>query len=133
MTEQNLKLNVEVTNFLDKLQHPLRTEIESLRENILSSNPALSENIKWNAPNYCHNGEDRITMKIQPPKQIQVIFHRGAKVITQPKTNLISDQSNLLTWKSNDRAVASFKDINDVKSNSKNLIDIVNKWLEAAS
>ena len=64
------KSNDEVTEFLNNLNHPLRAEIEILRENILSANSNLSENIKWNAPNYFYNGEDRITMKIQPPKQI---------------------------------------------------------------
>lgn len=94
--------NEEVTSFLDNLNHPLRNEIERIRQIILISNPKLSENIKWNAPNYSYDGEDRITMRIQPPKQIQIIFHRGAKVLEQPKNRLINDESKLLVWKTND-------------------------------
>lgn len=72
-------LNIEVTKFLDDLHHPLRPEIEQLRLIILGADRNIQENIKWNGPNYCFDNEDRITMRVQPPKQIQLIFHRGAK------------------------------------------------------
>lgn len=125
--------NEEVTIFLDNLVHPLRNEIEVLRQIILNSNPKLTENIKWNAPNFCYDGEDRITMRIQPPKQIQIIFHRGAKVLEQPKSRLINDESKLLAWKANDRAVATFKTLADINSNQSALREIVNEWVKAAS
>jgi hypothetical protein len=60
--------NKEVTSFLDVQNHPLRKEIEALRKIILDANKSLTENVKWNGPNYCIKLEDRITMKIQPPK-----------------------------------------------------------------
>jgi hypothetical protein len=68
-------LNIEVITFLDKLNHPFRSEIEVLRQIILNSNSDIIENIKWNGPNYIFNNEDRITIKINPPKLIQIIFH----------------------------------------------------------
>lgn len=125
--------NEEVTNFLDNLNHPLRNEIEMIRQIILNSNPKLIENIKWNGPNYCDESEDRITMRIQPPKQIQLIFHRGAKVLEQPQSRLINDESKLLAWKANDRAVATFKTLADINSNQSTLREIVNEWVKAAS
>lgn len=127
------KLNGEVTEFLNNLNHPFRAEIEVLRENILNANSDLSENIKWNAPNYSYKGEDRITMKIQPPKQIQIIFHRGAKTLEVPKDRLIDDKSKLLSWKSNDRAVATFRNLEEIHSNESDFINIINEWLKAAS
>lgn len=93
MAKQTANLNSEVTNFLDELSHPLRNEIEFLRNCILLTNKNLTESIKWNAPNFCINDEDRITMRIHPPKQIQLIFHRGAKVQALPKSNLIADDT----------------------------------------
>ena len=65
-------LNQEVTKFLDDMNHPFRTEIELLRNIVLDANEQLTENIKWNGPNYCIDNNDRITMRIQPPKQIQI-------------------------------------------------------------
>ena len=126
-----VNLNDEVTQFLDNLNHPLRKEIEELRQIILSSENGLIENIKWNGPNYCFNDADRITMRIQPQKQIQLIFHRGAKKITQPVDKLINDESGILVWKENDRAITTFKSKDDIKKNKNDLCNIVKKWIEA--
>lgn len=123
-------MNDEVTNFLNELNHPLRTEIEELRVIILKSNKALTENIKWNAPNYSFNGQDRITMRINPPKQIQLIFHRGAKKQEQPKNKIIDTSSEFIIWKENDRAIATFKNKNDIESAKAELTEIVKKWID---
>lgn len=124
--------NSEVTDFLNAQNHPLRNEIELLRNYILSANNLLTENIKWNGPNYCFKNEDRITMKIQPPKNIQLIFHRGAKKQDQPKDKLIKENSKLLTWKENDRAIASFKNMADIKNAQAELAVIVKSWIIAS-
>ncbi|MBX7181147.1 MAG: DUF1801 domain-containing protein [Bacteroidia bacterium] len=124
-------LNSEVTVFLNQLNHPLRIEIEHLRNYILSADHNLTENIKWNGPNYAFNGEDRITMKINPPKTIQLIFHRGAKKQEQPNNKLIEDNSKLLVWKENDRAVATFKNLSEVEVAKDGLIQLVKKWIKA--
>ena len=124
-------LNFEVTKFLDDLNHPLRAEIEQLRLTILKADGEITENIKWNGPNYCFENEDRITMRIHPPQQLQLIFHRGVKKLTQPNDRIIDDNSGLLVWKENDRAVASFKDINSIDKSKLDIVDIVNKWISA--
>ncbi|WP_304236590.1 DUF1801 domain-containing protein [Jiulongibacter sediminis] len=126
-------LNPEVTIFLDSLNHPLRFEIQLLREIILGSSKGLNENIKWNGPNYTFQDADRMTMKIQPPKQIQLIFHRGAKKLEQPKQKLIQTDSKLLVWKESDRAIAGFKNMEDIKAAQEELKEIVIKWIERSS
>lgn len=126
-------LNNEVTEFLDALNHPFRNEIELLRQIILSAEEGLLENIKWNGPNYCYGDEDRITMRIQPPKQIQLIFHRGAKKQEQPKEKLLQTGSNLLVWKENDRAVATFKESAEIKQHENELVEVVKKWISATT
>ncbi|MDQ3047356.1 MAG: DUF1801 domain-containing protein [Bacteroidota bacterium] len=131
MSKQKVKLNVEVTRFLDELNHPFRKEIEQLRQYILSADSGLEENIKWNGPNYTHEQKDRVTMRIQPPKQIQLIFHRGAKVQIQPKEKLIKDASGLLLWKENDRAVATFKNMGEIDQRKQDLTKIVKEWIAA--
>lgn len=130
----NTTPNTEVTAFLDELHHPLRKEIELLRICILSADIQLTENIKWNGPNYSIAGDDRITMRIQPltTKQIQLIFHRGAKKQSQPESQLIEDPSKLLVWKENDRAIATFKNITEIENAQVELIEIVQKWVAAA-
>jgi hypothetical protein len=124
-------LNSEVTQFLDKLQHPLRPEIELLRAIIVTAYPNLTENIKWNGPNYSLNNQDLLTMRIQPPKQIQLVLHRGAHKQTQPPDRLIQDQSGLLVWKENDRAVISFKKQADIHKVKTDVTGIVKDWITA--
>lgn len=125
-------INSEVTDFLDEQKHPFRNEIEQLRICILASTPNLTESIKWNGPNYCFDNEDRITMRIQPPtKQVQLIFHKGAKKQTQPKDKLITNKSKMLVWKENDRAIITFKSLQDIENGKAELTDIVTEWIQA--
>ncbi len=131
MENKTNSLSIEVTKFLDELNHPFRMEIEFLRHCILTANHKLSENIKWNGPNYYYENGDRITMRIQPikTKQIQVIFHCGAKVQDQPKQKLIQQHFDILTWKANDRAVATFKNMQDIENGKTDLVKIINEWI----
>ena len=122
-------INQEVSSFLDELNHPLRKEIDRLRAILLQADVELMENIKWNGPNYCYKGQDRITMKIHPPKQIQLIFHRGAKKQDQPARPLIEDASGLLVWKENDRAVAAFKNMGEIERAVQALERTVKSWI----
>lgn len=134
MAKQKTNLNLEVTKLVEELNHPFRKEIELLRLTILNAHSGLTENIKWNGPNYCFNNDDRITMRIQPPKkQVQLIFHRGAKVKEQPKQKLIRDDSGLLVWKENDRAVATFTSLTYIEENTNGLSKIVKDWIHEAS
>jgi hypothetical protein len=125
--------NIEVTQFLNSLNHPFRKEIELLRFIILGANDKLTENIKWNGPNYCFSGEDRITMRIQPPKQVQIIFHRGAKVKEQPQNRLLINDFGILTWKENDRAIATFKSMEEINNSKLVLAKVVEAWIIAAN
>lgn len=133
MAKQKINLNIEVTALLDELKHPFRKEIEQLRNCILSADKNLTENIKWNGPNYCFDSEDRITMRVQPPtKQVQLIFHRGAKKQEQPKDKLIANKSKMLVWKENDRAIITFKSLQDIENGKAELTTILNEWIKAA-
>ncbi len=124
-------LNNEVTIFLDNLNHPRRSEIEILRKIILNSNKNIFENIKWNAPNYVFENEDRITMRILPLKHCQLIFHCGAKVKAQPNEKLISYPLSFIIWKENNRAVASFKNQDEIMKNEIDLNKFVKDWFNA--
>lgn len=132
MSYGNINLNEEVTTFLDQMHHPSRAGIDQLRNIILFASRSLTENIKWNGPNYSVGGEDRITMKIHPvSRPIQLIFHRGAKKLKQPKDKLITHESKMLTWKENDRAIITFKSLQDIENGKAELAEIVAEWISA--
>jgi hypothetical protein len=124
----------QVADFLEKLEHPLKKEIEEVRKIILNVDKNLTEHIKWNAPSFCHKGDDRITFNLQGKDFFRLIFHCGAKVKdAQAKSRLFEDNTGLLDWAANDRAVAKFTDMKDVKAKKKALITTVSAWLEVAS
>ena len=129
----NNLLNNEVTDFLDQINPSLRDEIEYLRSIIMSTGMNLSEGIKWNAPSYSINGNDRITLRINSPKMIQMIFHRGAKVQKQPPERILDDKYTILLWKENDRAIATFKSLNEIQDNILILKEIITKWIESTT
>ena len=93
----------------------------------------IKENIKWNGPNYSMEHKDRITMKIQPPKNIQIIFHTGAKKEIQPKNKIIDPYPNLLVWKENNRAVATFNNLEEINLKKNDLISALKDWTQATS
>jgi len=133
ITIEIMNVNIDVTHFLKELNHPFQEEIELLRNCILSADLNLTENIKWNGPNYCFHKEDRITMRIHPPKkQVQLILHRGAKKQTNPKEKLISHKSKLLVWKENDRAIITYNSIQDIENGKTELAEIIAEWISAA-
>ena len=125
------RLNPETSVFVANLKHPLDFEIQELRKLILSCNQELTEITKWNAPSYQFNELDCLTMKILPPKNIQLIFHRGAKKHVQPEKHLIEDPNGLLTWKENDRAIATFNNYEEIEKNKGILFSLVTDWISA--
>jgi hypothetical protein len=125
-----VKLNTDVSELITSLNHPFEKEISYLRNKIISVNSNLIENVKWNGPNYTFQDIDCITMRIQPPrKQVQLIFHRGAKKQLMPNEKFIRNKSKLLDWKENDRAVIILKSMEDIKKSETELNTIINEWL----
>lgn len=132
MTKKAANINQVVSDFLEQQNHPFRDEIELLRNIILSVDNKLTENIKWNGPNYSYENEDRITMRVQPPvAQVQLIFHRGAKKQEPSKDKLIANISKLLNWKENDRAIITYKSMKDIEDSKSELSYIIKDWINS--
>jgi len=124
----------EVDEYMSKLEHPLKREIAEVRTLILNAGIPLTELIKWNAPNYRYDGEDRLTFNLHGKRGgFRLVFHCGAKVRTGAgKARLIEDGTGLLEWASGDRAIVQFNDANDVQAKKERLVPLIRKWMEAA-
>lgn len=121
----------QIMEFLQKLEHPLKTEIEEVRKIILGTSDQISEHIKWNAPSYCIHNQDRITFNLHGKEGFRLIFHCGSKVTEYAdKGPLFEDDTKLLEWITGDRAVIKFTSASDVEDKRHNLIKIVTKWLD---
>jgi len=119
-----------VTQFLDELEHPLKAEIEAIRSLVLGANPGITEHVKWNAPSFCYGGEDRITLKLYPPRKIQLVFHRGSKVKDTADFRF-HDDSGLLAWVAADRAVVAIQTMDELDEKRAALTAVINRWILA--
>lgn len=123
----------QVAEFMNTLEHPLKAEIAEVRSIILQANEQLSEHIKWKAPSFCCDHEDRITFNLHGKGYFTLVFHRGAKVKdTIEHGPLIEDATGLMTWAANDRATIRFTDMDDVQAKKEPLTVLVNQWIDAA-
>jgi hypothetical protein len=134
MAKNKLSGPEQVADFLLNLKHPLKRVIEVLREFILNSHKGVTEHIKWNAPSFCFQDDDRITFNLHKNDCILIIFHRGAKVKdTKGKEPLFKDSTGLLEWLSNDRAVVKFYSLEEVTEKKAKLVKLVKQWIKETS
>ncbi|KKO51775.1 hypothetical protein XI25_23960 [Paenibacillus sp. DMB20] len=121
----------QVQDYMSRLEHPLKKEIEEVRTIIRNADGRLTEHIKWNAPSYCIDGEDRITFNLQGKGFFRLIFHRGAKVKeSADKEPLFEDSTGLLEWVAGDRGIVKLKDMEDVNAKRDKLTQLITKWIE---
>lgn len=120
-----------VDEFLSELSHPMKEEIVALRDAILASDDGITEHIKWKAPSFCYEGDDRVTFRLQPGDMFQLVFHRGAKVRTDEFA--FDDESGLLKWVAADRATLTLSDLDDVHEKLPAVVDLVGRWMRATA
>lgn len=118
-----------VTAFLETLQHSRKAEINRVRNVILGSRPDLVEKIKWNAPSFGLDEDDRITFRLQPGDKVDLIFHRG--VARKDDRFALADETGLLKFVAPDRAVLSFSDATDIEAKTEQLRWLVRAWIAA--
>jgi hypothetical protein len=105
--------------------------VQQLRLAILASDPAITETIKWNAPNFRYADEDRVTFRLQPRDQVQIIFHRGVRVRDDRDTFEFADPAGLLRWLSADRAVVTLADSDETATRLAAVTELVGRWMRS--
>lgn len=123
--------STDLNTYLEELAHPLKQEIMEVRQIILNSNKKFTEHIKWNAPSYCINGEDRITFNLHGTSYFRLIFHCGVKIKARKiKGKISSDKEQLLEWVADDRAVLQFSDMIEVMQKKRSVVLLINEWIK---
>ncbi len=122
-----------VKEFLGDLAADKLAQVTELRKLILASVPALTENLKWNAPNYVYKNEDRITFNLLNKEgKVKLILHMGAERVEDRKAKpVMNDESGLIEWISNIRGIITFADNADVIAKRNTLKAIIKNWLAA--
>ncbi len=116
-----------LAEFIDE-RKPL---VEAMLKAIKKACPNLTETIKWNAPNFCYAGKDRMTLMLHKKDRVALILHTGAKPKEDKKAPpLYQDEMGLLEWNSNIRATITFRDLADFTAKRDAFKKTVKRWVE---
>ncbi|WP_260762710.1 DUF1801 domain-containing protein [Candidatus Mycosynbacter amalyticus] len=124
-----------VEEFVNDLNDDKQSQVGMLRDLILSTEPQLEEHIKWNAPSYVLDGEDRITFNLMNKEGVvKLVLHMGATRKEDKKgTPLMQDESGLIEWSSDIRGMITFNSSTNISSNATSLKKIIKDWLAIPS
>ena len=110
----------KVNEYMSKLNHPLKTEMEAVRLIIKNANSKIAERIKWNAPSYYYK-EDLVTFNPRATQHVHLVFHHPA---------IVHIKSNLLEGDYKDRRMMYLSNTQEVKANKKELEKIMTELME---
>lgn len=119
---------LDVAAFMTRLDHPHKTAIQRLRLAIKAIDPAISEEIKWNAPSF-KLGDHFATFKLYPPENIQLVLHTGAKPAVSPKEFRLDDPHQLLKWPAKDRCVITLHSAEQAEEMEATVVAMVQQWI----
>lgn len=125
----NMTADVDV--FRAGLDGHTRETVDAIRAIILSSNDALTEGMKWNAPSFAHGGDDRITLGLERKGGVPVVVHRGAKPRSLDGFSF-TDFAGLARWPSPDRGITVY-DKADLERRADDLRDLCSRWIAATT
>ena len=129
-----MKKSVGVDGFLEALEHPMKDGIVAVRAALLKAGRGgVTERVKWNAPSFCWEGDDRVTFRLPPSGDgAQLVFHRGAKV-KAAKGFAFDDASGLIAWAAPDRGVVTFTTVAEMKKKAPTIAKLALAWMHATS
>ena len=113
--------SIVVKDYMDKLEHPLKAEIEAVRTIIQNASSKIAERIKWNAPSYYYK-EDLVTFNLRATKHVHLVFHHAA---------IVDIRSNLLEGDYKDRRMMYLGNMPEVQANAKALTTIIIELVQA--
>ncbi len=120
-----------MTDLVRALDDDTREQVQLLRDIIGSLDADLTEHVKWNAPSYVFDGEDRITMNLRNKQGlVKLVLHMGA---TRPEDRkgapvLLADEG-IVEWASDIRGFVTFTDLADVRAKEAGLRRVLSSWL----
>ncbi|MBK0402772.1 DUF1801 domain-containing protein [Adhaeribacter sp. BT258] len=110
----------KVNAYMLALEHPLKAEMEAVRQIIKAASPKIQERIKWNAPSYYYI-EDLVTFNARPAKHVHLVFHHPF---------IVQIQSELLEGDYKDRRMTYFRNMEEVQEKAVELSGIINQLVQ---
>ena len=110
----------KVDEFMSKLEHPLKAELEAVRSIIVNANPKIEEDVKWGGTSFFYK-EDLATFNPRIKNYVALIFHKG---------ELLNIKSDFLENASKGKVYAKFYTMYQVTANKELIEKMVNAWVE---
>ncbi|WP_316812682.1 DUF1801 domain-containing protein [Pedobacter heparinus] len=111
--------NRQVDEFMEKLDHPLKPEMEAIRAIILKADSRMEEDVKWGGPSFDYK-EPMATFNPRLKDCVALIFHKG---------ELLNDQSGLLEKGTKGKAFVKIRTMAEVKKAQPVLEGLVQEWI----
>lgn len=112
----------KLNQWLAALDHPMKVELETLRQAVKAAHPPLQERIKWNAPSY-YLEADLFTFNLSNKKEIRLVFHHPT--IVQIVSPILEGD-----WK--DRRIVFFRSVAEVHEKLPELDRVVREAVRVA-
>lgn len=114
------KEQLVVEEYMQRLRHPLKGEINALRAVIKGADERIKERIKWNAPSY-YCKDDLVTFNHRAQQHVHLVFHHPA---------IVEIHSPLLEGNYKDRRMAYFTDMKAIHSSQTALQSIIKELID---
>jgi hypothetical protein len=114
------KTNKKIDEFISKLQHPLKTEMEAAINIIREASSKLEEDVKWGGPSFDYK-EPMATFNPRVTDFVAIIFHKG---------ELLNDKTGVLEPGPKGKAYVKLYSMEDVKKHKANLQKLVKDWVK---
>ena len=120
----------DVENHLRGLDETSRALVDRVREIVRAAHPDLDEQIKWNAPSFAHQGDDRITLGLERKGGVRIVLHRGAKTKATEDFRF-ADPDGLARWPAPDRGVILVADRETAAAKREAITALCRRWIKA--
>lgn len=110
----------KIDEFINKLKHPLKAEMEEAIKIIRGASNDLEEDVKWGGPSFDYK-EPMATINPRITAYVVFIFHKG---------ELIKDKSGLLEPAPKGKAYLKLHSMKEIKDNKTNIQQIVKTWIK---
>ncbi|WP_295121544.1 DUF1801 domain-containing protein [uncultured Chitinophaga sp.] len=114
--------NVTVPEYMERLEHPLKKEVEALRQIILEANDKLEERVKWNSPSFFYKNIDMAAFHLRPDEYVHIVF-------VFPDGKMLKDNYGFLDGDYKDRRLAKFYNMDEINERKTKLQQLVNDWI----
>jgi uncharacterized protein YdeI (YjbR/CyaY-like superfamily) len=109
----------KVDDFMSKLEHPLKAEMDAVRSALVNASSKIEEDIKWGGPSFFYK-EDLATFNPRIKNYVALIFHKG---------ELLNINSNFLEKATKGKVYAKFYSMDQVIANKELIEKMVHAWI----